>query len=456
VDVRGKEVVRILPRTNDAVNEDWISDKTRYVVDGLKNQRLDQPYIRENGRLRAASWTEALDLVGGRLRAAKPERIGAVAGPLAGVEEMFALKDLFARLGSANVDGRPVGFAVDPALGRDGYLFNATVEGIDQMDALLIVGSNPRVEAPVLNARIRKRWRTGGLKIAVVGPQADWTYGAEWLGDGPAALHAVVSGAHPFAAVMKAAKRPAILIGEGAFRRPDAGGVLAELARLAAASGVVAEGWNGWCVLHSSAATVGALDVGFTPGTKGLDAARMAAGGVDVLYLLGADDLDLPPLGRGFVVYQGSHGDAGAHRADVVLPGSTYTEKTATYVNTEGRVQTTARAVFPPGEAKEDWAIIRALSAQAGKVLPYDSLTELRKALYAAAPHLAALGTVKPAGSAAVQALARGGDRPGPEAFAGVVHDFYLTNPIARASATMAAMSRMKSGAAAPSLIAAE
>ncbi len=459
IDVRGKEVVRILPRVNDVVNEEWLSDKGRFVADGLKNQRLDRPYLREHGRLRPASWKEALDLVGGRLRAAPANRIGAIAGPLAGVEEMFALKDLFARLGSSNIDGRPVNSALDPANGRDSYLFNTGIEGLEQVDALLIVGSNPRVEAPVLNARIRKRWRTGGLKAGVIGPRADLTYDALWLGAGPSVLAEIAEGRHPFAEVLKAAKRPAIIIGEGALNRADGRAILATAARVAVNCGVIrpSENWNGFAVLHTGAAIVGALDIGFVPGATGLDAARMLVGGVDVLFLLGADPIDLPVIGSAFVIYQGSHGDAGAHRADVVLPATAYTEKTATYVNTEGRVQSTARALFPPGEAKEDWAIIRALSAEAGNVLPYDSLQQLRAALYLAAPQLAALGQVKLAGSAGIERLANATYAAMDAApFAETINDYYLTNPIARASATMAATSRMRLGLDAETRIAAE
>jgi NADH-quinone oxidoreductase subunit G len=446
IDSRGKEVVRILPRVNDAINEEWISDKTRYVADGLKTQRLDRPYIRENGRLRAASWDEALQLAGGRLKAAEPSAIGAVAGPLAGAEELFALKDLLTRLGSPNIDGRPAGSQIDPALGRDGYLFNTTAEGIDQADLILIIGANPRLEAPVLNARIRRRWRAGGLQIGVIGQQTDLTYGSEYLGPGPATMMQVASGMHPFAGKLRAAKRPMLIVGEAAINRPDGRAVLGLAAKIAVDFGMrkPEENWNGFNVLQTTAAATAALDLGVVPGPGGADANAMAAGGPSVLYLLGADEMDLPRFDTSFVIYQGSHGDAGAHRADVILPGAAYTEKSATYVNTEGRPQMTNRAVFPPGEAKEDWAILRALSAAAGQTLAYDTLGALRAQMYKSAPHLAALGQIKPAGSAAIEQLATSGGNLTQNAFGVAVADFYLTNPIARASATMAEMSRMK------------
>ncbi len=452
VDARGREVLRILPRNNDAVNEEWISDKTRYVADGLRTQRLDRPYVRKDGRLAPVSWDEALALVAGRLRAAKPERIGAIAGDLAGAEEMFALRDLLQRLGARNLDCRQDGAKLDPRLGRAGYLFNATIEGIERADAILLVGTNPRLEAAVLNARIRKRWRQGGLAIGVIGERADLTYPYEYLGAGPQTLKELADGRHSFAARLREAKFPMVIVGAAAAARADGAAVLAAAAGLAlAANSGKDAGWNPFNVLHAAASRVGGLDLGFVPGERGLDVAGMRTaagnGGLDVLYLLGADEIDMGSLGKTFVVYQGSHGDAGAQRADVILPGAAYTEKSATFVNTEGRAQMTARAAFPPGEAKEDWTILRALSAQVGQKLPYDSLPALRAAMYKEAPALARLDAVEPAGLAGVEALAKRGGALGPEPFGTAVRDFYLTNPIARASAVMAELSALKKGA---------
>ena len=446
IDSRGKEVVRILPRVNDAVNEEWISDKTRYVADGLKSQRLDQPYIRENGRLRPAAWDEALKLIAARLMAARPERIGALAGDLAGVEEMFALKDLLRRLGSANLDCRVDGTKLDPVPGRDTYLFNATVAGIDQADAILLVGTNPRLEAPVLNARIRKRWRAGGLKVGIIGQPTDLTYAAQYLGAGAQTLADLAEGHHPFADILQSAKRPLLILGQAALTRSDGRAVLALAARLAVALGLLksAEGWNGFSVLHTAAARVGGLDIGFVPGAGGMDAQAMLKGGLDMLYLLGADEIDPLALDARFVVYQGSHGDAGAHRADVILPGAAYSEKSVTYVNTEGRVQVTARALFPPGEAKEDWAIIRALSAGVRQTLPYDTLSQLKAGMYKEAPHLAALGQSRTEPFTGIARLAEETGQLTSEPFGSAIRDFYLTNPIARASVTMAEMSKLK------------
>ncbi|MXQ10986.1 NADH-quinone oxidoreductase subunit NuoG [Microvirga makkahensis] len=442
VDSRGREVMRILPRVNEAVNEEWISDKTRQIVDGLRLQRLDRPFVRENGRLRPASWQEAFAAIAAKVKGSVPEKIGAIVGDLAAVEEMFALKLLMESLGVTNVDARQDGTVLSPAYGRGSYLFNTTIPGIEDADAILIVGSNPRYEASLVNVRIRKRWRAAPPPIALIGENVDLTYPYEYLGAGPDTLSELASGRHSFIEKLRGAERPLIIVGQGALARPDGLAVLSAVAKLAQDVGAVKDGWNGFSVLHTAASRVGALDLGLVPGEGGLTAQQMAQGGVDVLFSLGADEIDIAP--GAFVVYQGTHGDRGAHRADVILPAATYTEKSGTYVNTEGRVQMANRAAFAPGEAREDWAILRALSDVLGRRLPFDSLNALRAKLYAAHPHFAAVDTVQPAdGSAAIQALAGIGGTPDREAFESPVKDFYLTNPIARASGVMAECSAL-------------
>ncbi len=447
VDTRGREVMRILPRTNELVNEEWISDKSRYVWDGLKTQRLDRPYVRRDGRLQPASWSEAFAAVATRVKAAAPGRIGGIVGDLASVEESFALKLLLEKLGSANIDCRQDGAKLDPALGRASYVFNPGIAGIEAADAILLVGTDPRAEAAVLNSRIRKRWRMGGLKVGVIGPQVDLTYSYEYIGAGPESLSGL-TGAGTFADVLRAAERPMVIVGQGALARPDGAAVLALAARVAVAAGAVKEDWNGFAVLHTAAARVGALDVGAVPGQGGLDVAAMTApGALDVAFLLGADEVDVAP--GAFVVYLGTHGDKGAHRADVILPGAAYTEKSGLYVNTEGRVQFANRAAFPPGEAREDWAVLRALSEVLGKVLPFDNLSALRSLVVARHPHLGRVDAVVPADSAAVSALAALGGSVDKAAFVPAVTDFYLTNPIARASAIMGECSALRATLAA-------
>ena len=444
VDTRGREVMRILPRINEAVNEEWISDKTRHVVDGLRTQRLDRPYIRENGQLRAASWSEAFAAIAARAARIDGTRIGAIAGDLAAVEEMFALKDLLAKFGSSNLAVQGAD-AFDAKAGRASYIFNPTIAGIDQADALLIVGSNPRKEAAVLNARIRKRWRTGQLKIGVVGAKADLTYDYDYLGAGTDSLGELAAGKNAFADVLKNAKHPIVLVGAGAYGRHDGAAVLALAAKLAADFGTLKDGWNGFAVLQDTASRAGALDIGFAAGAGGLNAAQMTTfGTLDVLFLLGADDIKAPD--GTFVVYIGTHGDRGAHRADVILPGAAYTEKSGIYVNTEGRAQIASRAAFPPGEAREDWAIVRALSDGLGKKLPYDSLQALRQAISRAVPHLMRLDQIEAGKPEDITALAGKGGSLDKTPLKSPVEDFYLTNPIARASAVMAECSRLASG----------
>ena len=443
VDTRGREVMRILPRTNDDINEEWISDKSRHVVDGLRSQRLDQPYLRENGRLRGATWPEAFSAIAAKVGKANPARTGAIVGDLAAVEEIFALKELMTRLKVVNIDCRQDGSALDPAWGRAGYLFNATIAGVDAADALLIIGANPRREAAILNARIRKRWRNGTLPIGVIGPKADLTYTYDYLGAGPETLGAIAR--HSFAETMRKAARPLLLVGAGALTRGDGSAIIALAAKAALELGAVKDGWNGFCVLHSAASRVGALDLGFVPGERGLTARQMATSGtLDVVFLLGADEIDVAP--GAFVVYIGSHGDRGAARADVVLPGAAYPEKSATYVNTEGRVQMATRASFPPGDAREDWAILRALSDVLKNKLPYDSLAGLRQALYKAHPHMLRVGQIAPGDAAAIQKLAGLGGAADKAPFGPTVADFYFTNPIARASAVMAECSAIARG----------
>ncbi len=442
VDSRGREVMRIMPRVNEQVNEEWISDKTRFIWDGLRTQRLDRPYVRHNGRLAPASWAEAFAAIKDAVSKTSADRIGAIAGDLATVEEMYALKQLIASLGSQNVDCRQDGAALDPSLGRASYIFNTTIEGIEQADAILIVGSNPRFEASVLNARIRKRWRGGEVPVAVIGEVGDLRYDYEQLGAGAETLKDLAEGNGKFFSVLKNATNPLIIVGQGALARVDGSAVLGLAAKLATAVNAAREDWNGLAVLHTAAARVGGLDIGFVPGEGGKDVAGML-GNTDVLFLLGADEIDMSKTGDAFVVYVGTHGDAGAHRANVILPAATYTEKSGTYVNTEGRVQMANRAGFAPGQAKEDWAILRALSDVLGHKLPFDSLQQLRARLHAEFPHLANIDEIEAGDFNDIAKVAKLGGQLNMAAFTSTVKDFYLTNPIARASAVMAECSAL-------------
>ncbi|MGI4745190.1 MAG: NADH-quinone oxidoreductase subunit NuoG [Janthinobacterium lividum] len=443
IHARGPEVLRILPRTNDEVNEEWMADKGRFSFDGFKRRRLDRPWVRVHGKLHPASWQDAFVSIARRLEGVKGERIGAIAGDLCDAESMVALKDLMTALGSNNLDCRQDGAQYDVSR-REFYTFNTGIVGIEEADALLLIGTNPRLEAPVINARIRKRWLAGNFPIGVIGAAGpDLTYDVTRLGDRPSVLAGLLDGANAFADVLKNAKRPMIVVGQAALTRDDAAAVLAAVWKLAEQVGALQADWHGFNVLHHAAARVAALDLGFVPKSGSRSVAGMMSGGVEVLWLLGADEIGPARIGPDtFVIYQGHHGDAGAARADVILPGATYAEKSGTYVNTEGRVQRAFQAIFPPGEAREDWRILRAFSEVVGHKLPYDDIEGVRRRLAAVNPVFARQGFPR---FGAVQMAGPAGDASGigTTAFGSVIHDYYQTNAISRASPTMAECSRV-------------
>ena len=437
IDSRGREVLRVLPRLNEDVNEEWMADKGRFWVDGLKRQRLDRPFVRENGKLKPASWGEAFAAIAARVKGVDGKRMAAIAGDQCDAESMFALKELMVSLGSPNIDCRQDGAALD-ATNRASYLFNSTIAGVDKADVILLVGTNPRWEAPVLNARIRKRHLTGGLTVASVGAVGDLTYPVEMLGAGAETLSQIASGGNSFAETLKNAKAPMIIVGQGVLTRPDGAAVLGLARNLADSCNVVREGWNGFNVLQTAAARVGGLELGFVPQAGGRDMNGILDGAqkgeIEIVYLLAADEIDTNRLGSAFVIYQGHHGDRGAHRADVVLPGAAYTEKDGTYMNIEGRAQLGRLAIFPPGDAKADWSILRALSESVGKKLGFDTLEQLRRKLYQAYPRFQRLGAIDPA---AWTSFGGQGD-VGRDHFRPAISNYYMTDPISRASATMA------------------
>ena len=437
VDARGAQVMRVLPRLNEDINEEWISDKTRFACDGLMRQRLDRPYVRREGKLQPASWDEAFAAIAGRLGGLPGHRIAAIAGDLVDCEAMVALKDLMTALGSPNLDCRQDGARLDPTE-RAGYLFNTTIAGIEQADACLLIGTNPRWEAPIVNARLRKRWLMGGFSVAAVGPDVDLTYRVENLGADPGALSKLSAGQHPFSETLERAERSMLIVGQGALARPDGARVLGLARAVAERFGMVGESWNGFNVLHTAAARVGGLDLGFVPGADGRDVAGIldgaSAGEIEVVYLLGADEVDTDRLGSAFVIYQGHHGDRGAHRADVILPGAAYTEKNATYVNTEGRPQLARLAVFPPGDAREDWRVLRALSQTLGHRLSYDTLSQVRTRLIDVDRVFAQPDNVDPARWGSFGTTGEVDATP----FILPVENFYMTDPISRTSETMA------------------
>jgi len=439
VDARGNEVMRVLPRINEAVNEEWISDKTRFACDGLRRQRLDQPYIRRDGKLQPASWGEAFGAIKEKLDGVDGGRVAALAGDMADCESMAALLDLMRDLGSPHTDCRQDGARLDPT-SRAGYIFNSTIAGIERADALLLVGTNPRIEAAVLNARIRKRYCMGNFPIGVIGEDAALTYKTTHLGDGPVVLKELAAGKGAFAKTLKDAQRPMLILGQGAMARGDGGAILGLARSVAETYGMIndGDGWIGFNVLHTAAARVGGLDLGFVPDTGGRDTESIldgaSQGEIDVVYLLGADEVDMDRLGSAFVIYQGHHGDAGAHRADVILPGAAYTEKNATYVNTEGRVQMGRIAAHPPGDAREDWAVVRALSEAIGRKLGFDNLRQVRSRMVDRNPLFLGIDETAPA---AWQAFGSDGEVTD-MAFRSPITNFFMTDPVSRCSETMA------------------
>ena len=414
VDTKGREVMRFLPLNHDGTNEEWISDKTRFVWDGLRRQRLDRPYIRENGKLRPSTWPEALNKAATALKGAvKP---AGLVGDLTSVEAAFALKGLIEGQGGI-VECRTDGAKL-PSGNRAAYVGTASIEDIDGAASITLIGSNPRLEAPVLNARLRKAW-TRGANVSLIGEAVDLTYDYSHVGTGTDAITELLGQDH--SVVM--AQPSLIILGQGALTRGDGAAVLA------AAQALAARTQSGLLVLHTAAGRVGAMDVGATNPD-----AMMGVNTADVIYNLGADEIEIAD--DAFVIYQGSHGDRGAHRADVILPGAAYNEEPGLFVNTEGRPQLAARASFAPGDAKENWAILRALSGEMDAALPYESIGALRDAIVAGHPHLGDIDVVaENAGEALAQDQMEGGT------LVSTVTDFYLSNPIARASQLMAELS---------------
>lgn len=447
MDVRGREVLRILPRTHDDVNEEWLADKGRFVWDGFTKRRIDRPYIREGGNLRPASWNEAFDAIAARLENTDAGKVGAIVGDLVSAEPVKALKDLMAAIGTPHTDCRQDGGVLGQMPSgtkapRSSYTLSGGIASIDGADAILLVGTNPRVEAPLVNARIRKNWLGNmGLQVGLIGAGADLSYEVAHIGSGPESLSALLQGQHSFAEVLKNAERPLILVGAGAVARTDGQAVMAEALKLAESVGALSSDWCGFGVLHNAAGRVGALDLGFLPGEEGrsftdiLNGAQ--SGEIEVVYNLGCDEADFSALNNAFVIYQGHHGDAGAKVADVILPGAAYPEQSGLFANTEGRVQMTNRVYFPFGEAKDDWAILRALSERLGKTLPYDDLFALRQAMMADAPTFGGLDSLTE-GELPCPADWQGAGALADEAFAPAISDYYATNPIARASQVMA------------------
>lgn len=443
IDSRGNEVMRILPRLHEDINEEWISDKARFSYDGLKTQRLDRPMIRQKGRLVEASWDEAYSAITQRVKDIKGDRIAAIAGDMADAESMFVLKEFITALGSKNIDCRQDGAKLDNNL-RSSYIFNTTIAGIEESDFCLLIGTNPRYEAPLINTRLRKRYLDKGFKMYSIGSKSNLTYKINNLGQSLDIIDKIKSEKHKISQEIQGAKKPMVIVGSGVLTRKDGAAILNSIRELCDKFNIVTEEWNGFNVLHTAASRVAGLDIGFLPEKGGKDVAEIMAGVrqdiIEVVYLLGADEIDVASLrkseiGKGaFIIYQGHHGDVGAHNADVILPGAAYTEKNATYINTEGRVQRTKMAVFPPGKAKEDWAIINELSQKTGFGTGYRDISHLRERMFETLPHFEKEDEIMKEKWGKFGEKAKIGDEPVKE----TIKNFYMTNSISRASKTMA------------------
>lgn len=441
IDSRGVEVMRVLPRINDDINEEWISDKTRFACDGLKTQRLTTPLVKVGNSFETATWNDALSSIAEAYNnlGVKGDEFKGVAGDLVEVESLVALKDLANSLGSENLTLDNVGAPAHGVDFRSNYTFNSTISGIEEADVILLVGTNPRHEAPVLNARIRKQFLRSNLEIGLVGENFESTFWVEHLGQDQAALAEALKG--EFGSKLANAKKPLIIVGSAVAENKDAGAIFKTIGSFISKheSNFITPEWNGYNVLQRAASHTGAFDVGFVPPSP-----ETAFTKPKMIWLLGADEIkpsDIPE--DAFVIYQGHHGDVGAQYADVILPGAAYTEKTATYVNTEGRAQTTRAAVGPPGVAREDWKIIRAASEYLGSALPYDDIYEIRNRLGEIAPHLLRHEVIEPASLASVgikEALvhANKSSKPVGEKLVKPIKNFYLTDSISRSSPTMA------------------
>lgn len=437
IDSRGNEVMRILPRLNEDINEEWISDKTRFACDGLLKQRLDVPYVKKDGKLVKSSWNEAYSAIANKINSIKAKEIAAIAGDLADVESMLCLKELWHKLGSDRLDCRQHNEKLS-AKNRADYIFNTSIASVEEADLCLIIGSNPRKEAAILNARLRKAAAFNKLKIFLVGSKVDLTYEYDYLGNDLQILQDILLGTHPIIKNIQSAKKPMLILGNQVISLAD-GAEFIKLSKLIADKyNFIQENWNGFNVLQRSAAIVGGLDIGFIPANEDYNVDsilnEVEEGKIKLVYLLGADEIDVAKLKNSFVIYQGHHGDKGAHIADVILPGAAYTEKNATYVNLEGRPQHTYQAVAAPGLARVDWQIICDLATSLNHSLGFSNLNEVRSKMVEAAPHLADIGQL----SKSVWNLGNKEFNCNTKVISYNDSNYYLTDPICRASVTMA------------------
>ncbi len=444
IDSRGLEVMRVLPKLNEDINEEWLSDKARFSYDGLKVQRLDAPYVRQNGKLVESSWDEAISKIVDNISYIKSESIAAIAGTTVNAESMFLLKKMLGTLGSRNVDANQFGYKIDTT-SRSNYLFNSGISGVEDSDLCLLVGANPRQVAPVLNARIGKMVRGGHLNVGRVGQIDDQTYPIEELGRDLGVLESLLAGKGEFAKKMSAANKPMIIIGDGVLTRSDSHGILSLLHDIAEKYDVVSSVWNGFNILHNHSSMVAALDLGFYSGKNGCGTSDILKstreGKINVLYLLAADDIDINEIGKDcFVIYQGHHGDASAGRADVILPEAAYTEQDGIFVNMEGRPQYARAAISPLGQARESWDIITYLAKRLDVTIQADSLSAVRDMMAKENIVFANIDEVIPTNFVPFKSSSKLLKKD----LEKIEINYYMTDPISRASVTMARCAKLR------------
>jgi NADH-quinone oxidoreductase subunit G len=446
VDARGGEVMRILPKINEEINEEWLSDKARFSYDGLKCQRLDVPMIKKNNQLTPCSWSEAYAVVAQKLLHTNPANIAALAGNLADCEAMMVLKDLMHGINCYNLDCRIDGANID-ANKRNSYIFNTTIAGIEKADLCLLIGANVRFEAPMINTRLRKRVLQGKFTMASIGPELDLTYQVQQLGDDIKILEQILTNQHDFATSLKNAKFPMIILGADVAKRGDGQAILALVSEICHKYHITRPDWNGYNFLQQAAARTGGLDLGFVPkkNAKSFKQIYATAHDLEVLYLLGVDEIDIAKFTNSFIIYQGHHGDKGASAADVILPGAAYTEKSATYVNTEGRVQRTNIAIPPPGQAKVDHVLLQELAKYLNISLPYHDEATLRANMIKYAPHFAALDKIVAANWQDGFGAAGSFEEDAIKVYSNH-SNFYMSNVISKSSATMAQCVKVLAG----------
>ena len=436
IDTKGNKVMRVLPRNNDEVNEEWISDKTRFFWDGLSLQRIDKPYLRENGKLRQVSWNKAIDVASDKLLNTNPEKIASITGDLVSIESIYSIKKLMDSIKSPNTECRQDGSKING--GREKWLFNSKLSGIDESDGCLLIGTNPRIEAALINSRIIRKSKENNYSIGLLGDKSELNYNYDYLGDDPSIIYDLIDNNNPFCEKLSEMNKPLMIIGQGALKGDEGEDYLNLCIELANNYNFLKNDWNGFNVLHTAASRPGAMEIGFLPGERGKDLDQIIdgykKGDISTLFLLGADEIEISEKTDCFVIYQGHHGDKGANIADLILPSPSFNEQNGLFINTEGRIQESIRATFPIGEAKEDWEIISLISKKMGLENIDNSFEDLRSSLFQSFPDLADIDMCL-SGEKLPKKIERKDIKQ--HVFKNSLNNFWLSNSITRSSRLM-------------------